>query len=296
MVKFWQSHGKSLLFRLARREGLPLEEAPDGDGSNTSRTHPRVRDGGAYTGALAPDQGARHGLPADFAPIAKGLAVLRGTMPGQSPIRAQIRASGPNGIAQVASLGLGDPDIIAAVVRRERPGHPGLHPRRRQAGAGRRQDLLHQRPRHPAAARGDRAISTSAPAAPISRSDRITVPGAAMLAVITRAAMRGRDRRQYRRASRRSGRTFSRPRRSAAPKSQLRAAGRRLDASRRAGGSICEKLFDACDARTKAIFIASPGNPTGWMMTRDEQKRGAGIRARARHRHHQRRSLRHAGL
>jgi aspartate/methionine/tyrosine aminotransferase len=32
-----------------------------------------------------------------------------------------------------------------------------------------------------------------------------------------------------------------------------------------------QKLFDACDARTKAIFIASPGNPTGWVMSRDEQ-------------------------
>ena len=33
-----------------------------------------------------------------------------------------------------------------------------------------------------------------------------------------------------------------------------------------------EKLFDACDERTKAIFIASPGNPTGWMMKADEQR------------------------
>ena len=33
-----------------------------------------------------------------------------------------------------------------------------------------------------------------------------------------------------------------------------------------------EKLFAACDERTKAIFIASPGNPTGWMMTAEEQK------------------------
>jgi aspartate/methionine/tyrosine aminotransferase len=32
-----------------------------------------------------------------------------------------------------------------------------------------------------------------------------------------------------------------------------------------------EKLFDACDTRTKAIFISSPGNPTGWVMSREEQ-------------------------
>ena len=33
-----------------------------------------------------------------------------------------------------------------------------------------------------------------------------------------------------------------------------------------------DKLFDACDERTKAIFIASPSNPSGWLMTVDEQK------------------------
>jgi aspartate aminotransferase len=33
-----------------------------------------------------------------------------------------------------------------------------------------------------------------------------------------------------------------------------------------------DKLFDACDGRTKAMFLASPGNPTGWMLTAEEQK------------------------
>jgi aspartate aminotransferase len=32
-----------------------------------------------------------------------------------------------------------------------------------------------------------------------------------------------------------------------------------------------ESVFAACDARTKAIFVASPGNPTGWVMRRGEQ-------------------------
>ena len=32
-----------------------------------------------------------------------------------------------------------------------------------------------------------------------------------------------------------------------------------------------EALAAACDARTKAVFIASPGNPTGWVMAREEQ-------------------------
>jgi aspartate aminotransferase len=39
-----------------------------------------------------------------------------------------------------------------------------------------------------------------------------------------------------------------------------------------AGWSLdLEKMFSLCDARTKAIFINSPGNPTGWVMKRDEQ-------------------------
>lgn len=33
-----------------------------------------------------------------------------------------------------------------------------------------------------------------------------------------------------------------------------------------------DELFDACDDRTKAIFIASPSNPSGWLMSVDEQK------------------------
>ena len=33
-----------------------------------------------------------------------------------------------------------------------------------------------------------------------------------------------------------------------------------------------DRLFAACDDRTRIIFINSPGNPTGWMMERDEQQ------------------------
>ena len=33
-----------------------------------------------------------------------------------------------------------------------------------------------------------------------------------------------------------------------------------------------QKVFDAVDARTRAIFINSPGNPTGWTMTSEEQR------------------------
>ena len=33
-----------------------------------------------------------------------------------------------------------------------------------------------------------------------------------------------------------------------------------------------DKLFAAVDERTRAIFVNSPGNPTGWTMTADEQR------------------------
>jgi aspartate/methionine/tyrosine aminotransferase len=33
-----------------------------------------------------------------------------------------------------------------------------------------------------------------------------------------------------------------------------------------------DRLFAACDDRTKAFFLASPGNPTGWTLTNDEQR------------------------
>ncbi len=33
-----------------------------------------------------------------------------------------------------------------------------------------------------------------------------------------------------------------------------------------------QKLFDAVDDRTRAVFVNSPGNPTGWVMSSEQQK------------------------
>lgn len=44
-----------------------------------------------------------------------------------------------------------------------------------------------------------------------------------------------------------------------------------LDANSQGGWHLdLEKLFAAADERTRMIFVNSPGNPTGWMMERDQ--------------------------
>jgi aspartate aminotransferase len=46
-----------------------------------------------------------------------------------------------------------------------------------------------------------------------------------------------------------------------------------LDRGRDGGWKLdLQRLFDAVDARTRAIFVNSPGNPTGWTMSSDEQR------------------------
>jgi aspartate/methionine/tyrosine aminotransferase len=46
----------------------------------------------------------------------------------------------------------------------------------------------------------------------------------------------------------------------------------RLDSTETGWQLDLDKLFDACDERTKAIFIASPSNPTGWLMEPEQQQ------------------------
>ena len=46
-----------------------------------------------------------------------------------------------------------------------------------------------------------------------------------------------------------------------------------LDRREDGGWSLdLQRLFDTVDGRTRAIFVNSPGNPTGWTMTSDEQR------------------------
>ena len=53
-----------------------------------------------------------------------------------------------------------------------------------------------------------------------------------------------------------------------------------------------ERLFARVTARTKAIFINSPGNPTGWVMSAEEQREMLAFCARRGNLDHRRRRLR----
>ena len=294
--KFWQSHGISLLYRLARREGYPLRGTPDGDERNTLRNPPARARWRAYRDLARPTQ-------ADL---------YRADQPCAGRLCATV-------------------EICANRDVRHEP-HPPRHP---QPRAQRHRPGRHAwRWAIPTSSRCGSARATwsrpTSSATPPSGRWTTARPSTPMRAASCRCARRSRDfhkrtvgadvaleritvpaRRCWRwsrrcnalietgdksSSSRRSGPTSSRPRRCVGARGPLRAAGRGLARVAAALAARSRKAVRACDARTKAIFIASPGNPTGWMMTRDEQQARARIRAQARHRHHQRRGLWHAGL
>ena len=185
-----------------------------------------------------------------------------------SPVRPQIQALQASGISQVTALGLGDSDIIplwlgesdlvtpdfirAAAIKALEDGRTfytqarGITPLREAIRA------FHQR-------------TTGADVA----LERITLPGAAMLAVVCALQCVVETGDNVVAVSPIWPNIFQAAKITGALPRFVRLeedwdAGRwHLD---------LEKLFAICDAHTKAIFISSPGNPTGWIMSRDEQR------------------------
>jgi aspartate aminotransferase len=185
-----------------------------------------------------------------------------------SPIRPQIQALDHTGIMKVSAMGLGNADILplwfgetdlatpkfirdAAITALENGKTFYTHargiPELRQAIAD-----FHRR-------------TTGAAVA----VERVTVPGAAMLAVTTALQCVVETGDNIVIVSPIWPNIFQAARIAGAEPRLVRLeedwnAGRwRLD---------LQKLFDACDGRTKALFLASPGNPTGWMLTAEEQR------------------------
>jgi aspartate/methionine/tyrosine aminotransferase len=185
-----------------------------------------------------------------------------------SPVRPQILALQPSGITQVTALGLGDPDIIplwlgesdlvtpdfirAAAIKALEDGRTfytqarGITPLREAIRA------FHKR-------------TTGADIA----LERITLPGAAMLTVLCALQCVVETGDNMVAVSPIWPNIFQSAKIAGAVPRFVR-----LEEDWDAGrwNLDLEKLFAACDARTKAIYISSPGNPTGWIMSREEQR------------------------
>jgi len=185
------------------------------------------------------------------------------------PIRPAIRDLVPNGIAQVAGVALGEPDVIALWFGESDLVTPFFI---REAAKKALDDgrTFYTNARGIAPLReAIREFHRRTAGARIAL-ERITVPGSAMLAVVTalQSVIETGDNivalapvwPNIFQAAEICG---------AEVKFVL------LDDDWRASPPRwrldMQKLFDACDERTKAIFIASPGNPTGWVMSRAEQ-------------------------
>jgi aspartate aminotransferase len=186
----------------------------------------------------------------------------------KSPIRPLLQQLRPNGLAEVANFGLGRPGLIPLWFGESDLVTPGFIrdattramsegktfytwargiPELREAIAG-----FHQR-----------TLGVSID------PERITVPGAAMLAIVTalQCVVETGDNvvivapvwPNIFQAAQVAG-------------AEVRLV--RLDEDWNTGRwhLDLDKLFDQCDARTKAIFISSPGNPTGWMASRPQQQ------------------------
>ncbi|HWA92879.1 MAG TPA: pyridoxal phosphate-dependent aminotransferase [Rhizomicrobium sp.] len=188
--------------------------------------------------------------------------------PIRSPIRSGILNLGVNGIAQVAAKGLGDPDIVPLwfgesdlvtpkficdaakdaldAGKTFYSGQRGILPLREALSA------FHKR-----MVGVDVAV------------ERISVPGAATLAMVTALQCLVETGDNVVIVSPIWPSIFEA---ATVVGAELRFA--RLEEDWAAGRwhLDIEKLFAQCDARTKAIFVCSPGNPTGWVMTRDEQR------------------------
>ncbi len=189
-------------------------------------------------------------------------------MSDKSPYPARIRALDLSGITKVAAMGLGNPDILPLWFGESDLVTPKfIRDAATQALEDGKTFYIHARgiqPLRDALAAFHRRTSGATVTA-----DRITLPGAAMLAIVC-ALQSLID----------TGDTivvvspiwpniFQAAKIAGAVPKMVR-----LEEDWNTGKwkLDLQKLFDACDARTKAIFIASPGNPTGWMMSAEEQK------------------------
>lgn len=186
----------------------------------------------------------------------------------KDPIRPAIRDLEPSGITKVTALGLGDPGILPLWFgETDLVTPPFIREAAVKALEEGRTFYTNARGIQPLreAIRDFHRRTTGAAIG----LERVTVPGAAMLAVVTALQMCCETGDNVVIVSPIWPNIFQATRVVGAEPRLVRLeedwnAGRwRLD---------LDKLFDACDGRTKAMFLASPSNPTGWMLSAQEQK------------------------
>jgi len=189
-------------------------------------------------------------------------------MTAKSPIRPQIQALELSGIMKIAALGLGNPDVLPLWFGETDLVTPKFI---RDAATAALEDgkTFYTFARGILPLREALAAFHKRTSGADIAVDRITVPGAAMLAVTSALQCVVETGDNIVIVSPIWPNIFQAAKIAGATPQLVRldedwASGKwKLD---------LQKLFDACDTRTKAFFIASPGNPTGWMLTREEQK------------------------
>jgi len=184
------------------------------------------------------------------------------------PIRQTILDLRPSGISQVTALGLGNPDVLPLWFgETDLVTAPFIRKAAAQALEEGKTFYTNARGIQPLreaiAAFHKRTVGADIPI------ERITVPGAAMMAVVTALQMVCETGDNVVIVSPIWPNIFQATKVVGAEPRLVR-----MDEDWNAGRwhLDLDKLFDACDHRTKAMFLASPGNPTGWMLTAAEQK------------------------
>ena len=187
-----------------------------------------------------------------------------------NPIRPAIEALEPNGIGLVAMMGLGEPDLIPLWFGETDLVTPSfIREAAKQALDDGRTFYAQSRgiPQLREAIRGFHKRTVGVDVA----AERISLPGAATLAVVTALQILCDTGDNVVIVSPIWPSIFQ-----AAQMVGAETRFVRLDDDWQASPPRwtldLDKVFAACDARTKAIFINSPGNPTGWIMPRAQQQ------------------------
>jgi aspartate/methionine/tyrosine aminotransferase len=185
-----------------------------------------------------------------------------------SPIRADIAALKPSGLAHIFELGRGVPGLIPLWLGETDLVTPKFIRDAASAALEEGKTFYINARGLPALRQAIADLHSRTAGVPVEAT-RVTVPGAAMLAVVSALQCVANTGDNIVIPSPIWPNIFNAARVMGVEPRLVRleedwAAGKwRLDLAR---------LFATCDARTKALFIASPGNPTGWRLTREEQK------------------------